>query len=147
MKIGEAHWTQSSSLYSANTIGAPMHPAPIGVADRTQKITYWRTVPGQLCLLAERDIRAPIYWRTDASPANSISAQKRNTLQAHRVNRVVGFLSGCPNWDPPHPLNRRWVCPPFGTRGGHTCLQERGWVGSQYKGTDTVCTLGIYHVP
>jgi hypothetical protein len=26
-----------SSLYSANTIGAPMHPAPIGVADRAKK--------------------------------------------------------------------------------------------------------------
>ena len=37
MKIGEAHRTQSSSLCSANTIGAPMHPAPIGVADRTGK--------------------------------------------------------------------------------------------------------------
>jgi hypothetical protein len=37
MKIGEAHRTQSSSLYSANIIGAPMHPAPIGVADRTRK--------------------------------------------------------------------------------------------------------------
>jgi hypothetical protein len=35
LKIGEAHRTQSSTLYSANTIGAPMHPAPIGVADRT----------------------------------------------------------------------------------------------------------------
>jgi hypothetical protein len=36
MKIGEAHRTQSYSLYSANTIGAPMLPAPIVVADRTQ---------------------------------------------------------------------------------------------------------------
>jgi hypothetical protein len=68
MKIGEAHQTQSSSLYSANTTGAPMHPTRIGVADRTRKKTYWRTVPGQLGLLAERDIGAPIYWRTDAPP-------------------------------------------------------------------------------
>jgi hypothetical protein len=52
MKIGEAHRTQSSSLYSANTIGAPMHPAPIGVVDRTQTKKYWRTVSGQHCLLA-----------------------------------------------------------------------------------------------
>jgi hypothetical protein len=105
MKIGKAHWTQSSSLYSANTIGTPMHPAPIGVADRTRKKTYWRTVPGQLCLLAERDIRAPIYWRTDASPANSISAQKKKHLAGpqSKQSRVVGFLSGCPNWDPPTP--------------------------------------------
>jgi hypothetical protein len=37
MKIGEAHRTQSSSLQSANTIGAPKPPAPIVMADRTQK--------------------------------------------------------------------------------------------------------------
>jgi hypothetical protein len=68
MKIGKAHGTQSSSLYSANTIGAPMHPAPIEVADRTRKKNYWRTVPGKDCLLAEGDIGVPIYWRTDAPP-------------------------------------------------------------------------------
>jgi hypothetical protein len=37
MKIGEAHKTRSSYLQSANTIGAPMPPAPIVVADRTRK--------------------------------------------------------------------------------------------------------------
>ncbi len=53
MKIREAHRTQSSSLYSANTIGAPMSPAPKVMADRTRKkkiigaqclvnIAYWR---------------------------------------------------------------------------------------------------------
>jgi hypothetical protein len=52
MKIGKAHRTQSSSLYSANTIGTPMHLAPIGVADRTRKKNNWRTVPGEDCLLA-----------------------------------------------------------------------------------------------
>ncbi len=52
MKIGEALRTQASSLYSATPIGAPLHPAPIGVADRTGKKYYWRTVPGQHCLLA-----------------------------------------------------------------------------------------------
>jgi hypothetical protein len=52
MKISEAHRTQASSLYSANPIGAPMHPAPIGVADRTRKKNYWSTVPGLHCLLA-----------------------------------------------------------------------------------------------
>ena len=30
-----------------------------------KKKFYWRTVPGQHCLLAEGDISAPIYWRTD----------------------------------------------------------------------------------
>jgi hypothetical protein len=52
MKIGEALRTQASSLYSATPIGAPMHPAPIGVADRTRKKIFWRTVLGQHCLLA-----------------------------------------------------------------------------------------------
>jgi hypothetical protein len=52
MKIGEALQTQASSLYSGTPIGAPMRPAPIGVADRTRKKIYWRTVLGQHCLLA-----------------------------------------------------------------------------------------------
>jgi hypothetical protein len=30
---------------------------------------YWRTMSGQHCILAEGDIGAPIYWRTNA-PAN-----------------------------------------------------------------------------
>ncbi len=65
MKIGEAHRTQSSSLYSANTIGAPMHPAPIGIADRTQEKKIlahcvWSTLP-----IGAGDIGASIYWRTD----------------------------------------------------------------------------------
>ena len=37
MKIGEAHRTQPSYLHSANTIGAPLHSAPIGVADQTRR--------------------------------------------------------------------------------------------------------------
>jgi hypothetical protein len=44
--------------------GAPTHPAPIGMADRTRKKVrktyYWRRVSGQHCLLAEGDIGAPI---------------------------------------------------------------------------------------
>jgi hypothetical protein len=92
MKIGKALRTQASSLYSATPIGAPMHPAPIGVADRTRKKNYWRTVPGHHCLLAEGDIGAPIYWRTDPP--------------VHRVDRVLGFLSSRLNWDPNH-LTRR----------------------------------------
>jgi hypothetical protein len=70
---------------------------------RNTKKTYWRTVSGQLCLLVEGDIGTPIYWRTNAPRANSISAQKRKILQVHRVNRVLGFLSSGPNWDPPTP--------------------------------------------
>jgi hypothetical protein len=65
MKIGEAHRTQSSFLYSATRIGTPMHPAPTGVADRTQK-----KIIGALCLVSiaywRGDIGAPIYWRTEA---------------------------------------------------------------------------------
>ncbi len=68
MKIGEAHRTQLSSLYSANTIGTPLHPAPIGVADQKSKKKYWVTVFGQ----AEREIGAPIYWRTDVPRAITI---------------------------------------------------------------------------
>jgi hypothetical protein len=76
MKIGEVHQSQSSSLYSANTIGAPKHPAPIGVAARTGIKYYWRTVPGQQCLLAEGDISAPIYWRTEAPLRQYIGAPR-----------------------------------------------------------------------
>jgi hypothetical protein len=54
-------------------IGARKHPVPIGVAVRTGKKNcetkfeyFWRTVSGQQCLLAEGDIGAPIYWRTEA---------------------------------------------------------------------------------
>jgi hypothetical protein len=61
MKIGEAHRTQASSLYSATPIGAPMHPAPIVMADRTRNKKHnWLTMFGQHCLLAEGDIGAPI---------------------------------------------------------------------------------------
>ncbi len=83
MKIGEAHRTQSSPLYSANTIGAPMHPAPIGVADRTEKqnreqnlniigalglvsIAYWRRGTSVRQHFGAPMHPAPIYWRTDA---------------------------------------------------------------------------------
>jgi hypothetical protein len=68
MKIGGAHLTQSSSLFSANTIGALMHPAPIGVADQTRKkkngtlclvsIAYWRGGHRSANIL-------PLYWRSD----------------------------------------------------------------------------------
>ena len=67
MKIGEAHRTLSSSLYSANTNGAPMHPAPIGMADRTREKNYWLAVFGEHCLLAEGDIGAPIFTSTKSS--------------------------------------------------------------------------------
>ncbi len=86
MKIGEAHRTQSSSIYSANTIGAPMHPAPIGVADQKRKRNYWLTVSGQHCLLSERDIGAPIYWRP-MSPVPLLLADR--TQKMHRNIRIL----------------------------------------------------------
>jgi hypothetical protein len=57
-------------------------------------------------------------WRINAPCATTIGApihpapivlahHNINTLQVHRVNRVLGFLSSRPNWDPPNPLNRR----------------------------------------
>ena len=49
-----------------------MPPAPIVMADRTRKTNYWRTVPGQHYLVAEGNIGAPIYWRTDAPRAITI---------------------------------------------------------------------------
>jgi hypothetical protein len=45
------------------------------MADRTGKKNYWRSMPGQLCLLAEGDIGAPIYWRPDA-PAPLLVAHR-----------------------------------------------------------------------
>ena len=37
-----------------------------------KKKNYWRIVSGQHCLLAEGDIGAPIYWRSDAPRAITI---------------------------------------------------------------------------
>jgi hypothetical protein len=101
MKIGEAHRAQSSYLYSANTIGALIHPAPIGVADRTGKKFYWRTVPGHHCLLAEGYIGAPIYWRTEAPLRQYIGAPRPPCTPTLLVleYHVISFTSliGGPN--------------------------------------------------
>jgi hypothetical protein len=120
MKIGEAHQSQSSSLHSANTIGAPKRPAPIGVADRTGKKYYWRTVPwpalpigggGHRCanILAHRSPPAPIYWRSEALLRQYIGP---------------GILSSCPNWDPPQPLNPQVSVSPLWFQGGDTFAGE-----------------------
>jgi hypothetical protein len=60
----------------------------------------------------------------------------------HRVGRVQSFFSSRPNWDSPTPSHAGEcvVCtPPFGSRGGHTLLRERGWGGGSNsdEGTDT----------
>ncbi len=66
-----------------------MHPAPIVMADRTGKKDYWRPVSGQHCLLAERDIGAPIYWRTNAPRAITICGPMvSHLLLADRTKEV-----------------------------------------------------------
>ena len=68
-----------------------MHPAPIGVADQTRKKFYWLTVLGQHYLLAEGDIGAPIYWRTDAPLAITNGAP--STLQ-YNVTSLTSPIGG-----------------------------------------------------
>ena len=53
-------------------IGAPMHTCANRSGGPNTKKFYWRTVPGHHCLLAEGDIGAPIYWRTDDPRAITI---------------------------------------------------------------------------
>ena len=65
MKIGEAHRTQASSLYSTTPIGAPMYPAPIGVADRTREKKLLEDCVWSALPIGAGDIGAPFYWRTD----------------------------------------------------------------------------------
>jgi hypothetical protein len=72
MKIGEAHRKQSSSLYSANTIGAPMHPAG---GPNKKKILLahcvWSALPigggGPRCanIWADRCPLRHYYWLTE----------------------------------------------------------------------------------
>ncbi len=46
----------------------------------------------------------------------------------HRVDRVLGFFSSRPNWDPPLPHTQKSVYPPpFGSGGGGTLAC--GWGG------------------
>ncbi len=151
MKIGEAHRTQSSSLYSANTIGALMHPAPIGVADRTRKKTYFAHCARSALPIGGGGHRSANILAHRSPRANSISAQKKKHLQVHRVNRVLGFFSSRPNWDPP-PLNRRWVCPPFSTRGDTLAYRRGGGLGPNTRGQTLwysryiSCTLAKFHI-
>ncbi len=147
MKIGEAHWTQSSSLKSVNTIGALMHPAPIVMADRTRKkiigepclvsFTYWRRGTSVRQYIGTPMPPRHYYWGTDPDPpcANSISAPKKKHLAGAQSKQSARLSLQSSELGPPNPLNRRWVCPPFVPGGGHTCLPKRGWVGSQFQGT------------
>jgi hypothetical protein len=91
MKIGEAHRTQSSSLYSVNTIGALVHPAPIGVADRTQKKNI-----GALCLVSIA------YWCSDVPRATIIGAPMPPCAITNGAPNVEGHVEG-----------RKWFFPEF----------------------------------
>jgi hypothetical protein len=73
---------------------------------------------GQHCLLAEGDIGAPIYWRSDGF--------------THRVGRVLSFSLVVEIGTPPtHHPQARMPPPPFGPGGRGTLAGER--VGeSQY---------------
>jgi hypothetical protein len=61
MKIGEAHKTRPSSLQSANTIGTPMSPAPIVMADRTRKKKH------NLNIIGAQYLVRIAYWRRGTS--------------------------------------------------------------------------------
>ena len=53
-----------------------------------------------------------------------------------KEDRVRGFFSSCPNWDPQPSPAGECVPPPLWFRGGHTRLRERG--PNSDKGADTV---------
>jgi hypothetical protein len=116
MKIGKALGTQASSYWRtdepcANRGGGPNKKKKL-LAHRA-----WSSLPigggGHLCanILAHR----------------STGPQRRQCARLSLQSSELG----------PQPLNPHVsVSPPFLPGGGHTCLQERGWVGSQYWRTD-----------
>jgi hypothetical protein len=67
-----------------------------------------------------------MYFLEEEEKTRYYTSSKEISLD-HRVDRVLGFFSSWPNWDP-HPLTRRLVYPPLlFLGGGHTRLQVRGW--------------------
>ncbi len=97
MKIGEARLTQSS-----------YYNPPILLVHRCTLRQYewrtehekksakhnWPTMLGQHCLLAEGDIGAPIYWRTDAPCATTIGAPMPPAplLMTRRTQKLTKLL-------------------------------------------------------
>ncbi len=68
---------------------------------------------------------------------NGMSVAVRQCLGSdHRVDRVLGFFSSCPNCDSPTPTPPGECVPPL--VGGDTHLRERGGVANSDEGTDTV---------
>jgi len=84
----------------------------------------WSALPigggGHRCanILAHRGPPTPIYWHSDVPCANSISISIILYARLFLQSSELG---------PPNPLTHRWVCPPFGARGGHTCRRGGGW--------------------
>jgi hypothetical protein len=95
MKIGKVHRTQSSSLYSANTSGAPMHPAPIGTQKKIVgpqclvNIAYWRGGHQSANIL---------YWRTDAPCLGRYHTEAASPTQLLALDNINFTLpNGGPN--------------------------------------------------
>jgi hypothetical protein len=91
MKIGEAHRTSSSYLYSANTNGAPMHPAPIGMGGPNVKKKFlahrvMSALPigggGHRCanILVDRCPPRHYYWETDGFTSPRVGQNKINKI-------------------------------------------------------------------
>jgi hypothetical protein len=109
---------------------APMHPAPIVMADRTRKKKLLAHNDHH-CLLAEGDIGAPIYRRSNA-PRHYYW---RTDGFTHRVGRVLSFSPIVGIGTPPTPQPQA-IMPPFRVEG-HT--------HSQFQRGDINCgTLEIY---
>jgi hypothetical protein len=98
-------------------IGAPMYPAPIVMADRTQK-----KIIGSLCLVSIA------YWQRGTSVRQYIGAPI--PIGANSISPVVRI--GTPN-----PLTRRWVCPPLWYQGGTHLLAGEGVGGVPIRGAQT----------
>jgi hypothetical protein len=79
-----------------------------------------------------------------------IIAHDKKAEKLHQsVGRVLSFFSSRRNWDSPHPVTRRQVCPPpFGSGGmggGALPLGGRGWGSPNFnEGTIHFGTLGLY---
>jgi hypothetical protein len=75
-----------------------MHPAPfISNGGPNTKKNYWRTVFGQHGVLADLDIGAPIYWRTDVPRAITIGGPIVSHLLLADRTKKINKKRGGPN--------------------------------------------------
>ncbi len=94
-----------------------------------------------------------ILFRQDIQKfAQKISRYKETFAQSTFI-RILEYHSVCPlcpNWDlPHHPLSRKRVCPPPGTKGGGTHSpwgEGVGWGGSQIRTTGEKAFYSVYSV-